>query len=366
MVGRLLLVVLAALAGCSYNAAFADCEVSCTQATGCPDSLTCGDEGLCREPGIEATCASIFSDAAKELSPFTFSPAYNNTAGLNVEVSGTITGSTIAVAVPFGTNVAMLTATWATTGVRVEVGDTPQVSSMTMNDFTTPLVYRVTAADGSSKDYDVEVTLASMGAKEITAYSFQAAKNAPKLATDVIATINGTAITATVPSGTDLSSLKATFSTTGVGVTASSGLQVSGVTPNNFTSAVPYTVTAYDGTTQSYVVTVTAAAPGAKEITDFAFLTANNAALTKDVTATINGTTISATLPYGTSRTSLKATFSTTGLGVTVGGVVQVSSMTVNNFSSALTYRVTATDGSIQDYTVYVTAPICFAPIQCY
>ena len=63
-------------------------------------------------------------------------------------------------------------------------------------------------------------------------------------------------ISVTVPNGTDVTNLIATFTTTGDVVTIGSTNQVSGVTQNDFTSPVTYTVTAADGTTQNYIVTV--------------------------------------------------------------------------------------------------------------
>ncbi len=51
--------------------------------------------------------------------------------------------------------------------------------------------------------------------------------------------------------------LVASFTTTGAGVTVGPADQVSGTTPNDFTNPVPYTVTAVDGTSTVYTVTVT-------------------------------------------------------------------------------------------------------------
>lgn len=64
-----------------------------------------------------------------------------------------------------------------------------------------------------------------------------------------------------VPFGTTVTALIATF-TLSSGATAkiSSTAQVSGTTPNNFTAAKTYIITAEDGTIQNWVVTVTVAA----------------------------------------------------------------------------------------------------------
>ena len=93
-------------------------------------------------------------------------------------------------------------------------------------------------------------------AKAITAFSFQG------LAPPVVGAVNEAAhtIALTVPSGTSLTALVATFTTTGASVAIAGTPQVSGLTANNFTNPVTYTVTAADASTQAYVVTVTVAA----------------------------------------------------------------------------------------------------------
>jgi len=69
--------------------------------------------------------------------------------------------------------------------------------------------------------------------------------------------IDGTDISVNVPMGTDVTALVATFTHTGASVAVGEAAQTSGVTANDFTAAVTYTVTAADATTQDYVVTVT-------------------------------------------------------------------------------------------------------------
>jgi hypothetical protein len=93
-------------------------------------------------------------------------------------------------------------------------------------------------------------------AKAITAFSFQGL--APPVAGVVDEAAHTVALT--VPFGTARNALVATFTTTGAAVTVGGTIQVSGVTANDFTSPVTYTVTAADGSTQAYVVTVTVAA----------------------------------------------------------------------------------------------------------
>lgn len=88
-----------------------------------------------------------------------------------------------------------------------------------------------------------------MAPKAITAFSF-----ASPAATGAI---SGTDITVTVPVAIDVTALVATFTHTGASVNIAGAAQTSGVTANDFTGAVTYTVVATDATEQDYTVTVT-------------------------------------------------------------------------------------------------------------
>ena len=111
----------------------------------------------------------------------------------------------------------------------------------------------------------------------------------------------------------------------------------------------------------AYVFSSPAANPAAKDITAFSF--ASPAA-----TGAISGTNIAVTVPYGTDVTNLVASFTTTGASVSVGATAQVSGATANDFTNPVTYTVTATDSSTQDYTVTVTiapaAPVVNTPVD--
>ncbi len=70
----------------------------------------------------------------------------------------------------------------------------------------------------------------------------------------------GKTVSVTLPAGTAVTALVATYTSTGVGVAVGATPQVSGTTANDFTLPVTYVVTAEDGSTASYLVTVTAPA----------------------------------------------------------------------------------------------------------
>jgi hypothetical protein len=121
-----------------------------------------------------------------------------------------------------------------------------------------PRIEYYVAYDGSFTDNIVgqNSVIIPSNAAEIQTYSLQGSPG-------FINSGAGT-ITVTLPSGTNLTNLVATF-TTSSGVTSvkvgATG-QISGTTANNFTIPVTYTVTAQDGTTtKNWVVTVTLAEP---------------------------------------------------------------------------------------------------------
>jgi hypothetical protein len=197
----------------------------------------------CQNPSLPSTPADPPLSPAKALTAFSFA---------TLAVTGTVNESahTVAVAVPYGTDVTALVATFSTSGTSVKVGSTAQVCGTTPNNFTSQVTYTVTAADASTQSYVVSVTIAPSSAKALTAFSFATLA--------VTGTVNEIAhtVAVTVPYGTDVTALVATFSTSGTSVKVGSTAQVSGTTPNNFTSQVTYTVTAADASTQSYVVSV--------------------------------------------------------------------------------------------------------------
>jgi hypothetical protein len=159
------------------------------------------------------------------------------------------TAKTIAVTVPYGTNVTALVATFTITGKKVTVNSTNQVSGTTANNFTSSVSYRVYADNDSSIIYTVTVTVAPSSSKSIDTYSLGS----------YVGAINQTSktIAITVPYAYDVTALTAIFTYTGSSIKVGSTVQVSGSTANNFTSPVTYIVSAADASTVSYTVTVT-------------------------------------------------------------------------------------------------------------
>lgn len=184
---------------------------------------------------------------------------------------------------------------------------------------------------------------------EITAFVLAAAQNSA-LSNDVTGSVDDAAIAVRVPYGADVTALVPT-------ITISAGATVSPASgdPQDFTDPVTYTVTAADGATSAeYSVTVTVApedASDACEMTGFIFEAAENTAITGDTTGTVGSGSVSVEVTYGTDVTALVPTIS-----VSAGASVNPSSGVAQDFSSIVTYTVTAEDAvTTQEYAVTVS-----------
>ncbi|EMO62508.1 PF07603 family protein [Leptospira borgpetersenii serovar Pomona str. 200901868] len=96
---------------------------------------------------------NLESSEPKEISSFHFQASNHF---FTTDFVGEISGTLITVQVPFGA-IHRLKATFISTGANVEVNGLPQISGQTVNDFSSPVIYRVIAADKSVKDYTVQV-----------------------------------------------------------------------------------------------------------------------------------------------------------------------------------------------------------------
>jgi len=274
--------------------------------------------------------------------------------GLSPAINGVINegAGTIAVTVPFLTNVTALVATFTNSlHSTVSVSGVNQVSGTTANNYTTPVPYLVTAEDQSTRYYTVTVTKETAStAKTMLSFSFEALT--PPITCDI--NESNHTITCSVLHATDITNLVATYTHSPYSmVTISGAPQVSGITQNDFTGGLVYTVTAQDGTTQDYQVAVNKLpASQANSLLTFSFDQLNPV-----VTGIVNETnhTVGLTVPNSTDLTALIATFTNSPLStVKVDGVDQVSGTTPNDFSNPVNYSVIAEDNSIEIYVVTV------------
>ena len=89
------------------------------------------------------------------------------------------------------------------------------------------------------------------------------------------------------------------------------------------------------------------------KLTVFSFLKEHNESLKEDIHATITDGKIDVELQ--TSEKNLIATFKTVAESISVNGTPQVSGVTVNDFSKAISFKIVAEDGSEKLYSVNIT-----------
>jgi hypothetical protein len=174
----------------------------------------------------------------KTISAFSFNGVVQ---GASVDIQGT----NIFVTVPYGTDITALAPT-----ITLPKGATISPASGIKQDFTKPVTYTVTAEDGSKQTFTVTViqgVAPKSTAKEIKSFVFKSFNPA------ISATIDSTArtITATLPATADLTKLapEITLSAKAAVAPASGAAQ-------DFSKDVTYTVTAEDGSTKAFVVSV--------------------------------------------------------------------------------------------------------------
>ncbi|UOB16910.1 leucine-rich repeat domain-containing protein [Abyssalbus ytuae] len=277
---------------------------------------------------------------AKQILSFVFKAANNK--ALNEDVTAEINqeDKTITATVPFGTELTSLLP-------EVKVSEKAAVSPTGAQDFSNEVTYTVTAENGTKATYKVIVNQAepnASDAKQILSFVFKEEDNTA-LNEDVTAAINqeDKTITATVPFGTELTSLLPEVKVSEKAAVSPTGAQ-------DFSSEVDYVVTAENGTKATYKVSVKKADPGTgKQILSFVFKEEDNTALNEDVTAEINqeDKTITATVPFGTELASLLPL-------IEVSEEATVSPAGAQDFTNEVAYTVTAQDGTQAIYKISV------------
>jgi hypothetical protein len=262
-------------------------------------------------------------------------------------VSGVINGTTINVTVPNGTNVKNLVAKFTSSPKsEVKVAGVLQVSSLTTNDFTSPVVYTVIAEDGTSKSYSIVVTISKSNLssdKELLSFGI--------FDPLISGTIKDSNVVINALKGTNLTSLKIIFDVSpGATLTMSGTTLVSQVSRRDFSNPVTVTVVAADGSKKNYVITVKVPKSSDKIFTFFKMINPYAEGKIDTVAKTI---TIS--MPYGTGSNALTPVFGvSTKATVMIGNTTQTSGVGVLDFTNPIVYTVIAEDGSSVNYTVTV------------
>ena len=249
---------------------------------------------------------------------------------------------TIQVYVPEATDLSALTPTFTLSNSGVtSVSAVTQTSGTSAQNFSSTVTYEVTSLAGETLSWDVTVSPvdAAFTSFDIAGVNYS----------DV--TINAVAQTVTVYISEELNinALKAAFTLSDQATAQVSTVnQTSNVTENDFSSAVTYALTSLAGEVKNWTVTVTEAQSA---IVAYAFdgLASSSVVLDEDAQE------ILLYVPEGTDVTSLVADFTlSAGASATVGGNVQTSAVTANNFTNPLTYDIASLAGEVQNWTITV------------
>jgi hypothetical protein len=217
-------------------------EVAVVNAMADPGGLTAAN--------IQAENAAIKTQVGFD--PVTTSPAdATNSSSVSASVASRLYGVYLASASQYmvnnpGTTLAQ-TATFYSAAFRSSTFATAPTITTAQANFLAGTRNQTGIADLTALQA-LSTTLLSSTANSITSFSING----------VAGTIDQSTGTITVPmsNDTDRTALVPTFVTNGASVRVGGTTQESGTTPNNFTNPVTYTVTATDGSTRTYTVTV--------------------------------------------------------------------------------------------------------------
>jgi hypothetical protein len=277
---------------------------------------------------------------------------------------------TIHVILPYGTNATSLTARPSIIGKSVSRTDSNY--SIDINDYSqndtatsTPAVFTVTAADNSTTAvYDVTVDVADDDQKQITDFAIDGYPDCPGNIAEGLPGSEGL-ITVTLPYGVSLVNLKPLVQYRGKSLDPGTG-----VTPN-FNVPVLYTVTADDNSTKTYRVVISNELPSnAKGIFDFWITNYSNCKVVIGQNPRHDGRIpIVIQVPPETDENDLIPGITLSpgavirpapGIGAEVQSNAPIPFGNQGGFSESLNYqealyRVTAQDGTHQDYVVVVS-----------
>ncbi len=277
-----------------------------------PQTFTVTAQNMATNVYTVQVAVSSSLSAANSITGFTLQGNYN----------GVISGNIINVTVPFGTNLASLSATGTNSLV-----STVSPSFATLLNYTTTQTFTVTAQNMATNVYTIQVAvLSASSANSISGFTLAGSQ----------AIISGNIINVTVPFGTNLTALSATGTNSLV-----STVSPSFATLLNYNTAQTFTVTAQNMATNVFTVQV-AIAPGSASNSITGFTLAGSQAI-------ISGNIINVTVPFGTNLTSLSAT------GVnSLASTVNPSFATLINYNTAQTFTVTAQNMATNVFTVQV------------
>jgi hypothetical protein len=242
---------------------------------------------------------------------------------------------TITVMVPYGTGLKNLSPTLRISGAAVSPGSEEALDF----DGDDPVEYVVTSVNGDTETYQVRVIEERNSENQITAFNISLGGSLYRGTFDHNAIPR--AVLVRVPTGTNMTALRPE-------ITVSPGASVSPRSgeANNFTQPQNYVVTAEDGTSVSYRVTVEEQESTAKFITGFSIIQGDNA-----YPGSINATaqTVTVNVPYGSVLTAMTPSIDYEGVQI------EPAADEPQDFSEGCEYTIKAADGSSAVWIINVT-----------
>lgn len=227
----------------------------------------------------------ISQDSSKEFLSFVIEAKYNSKI-LEKDITGKIENNTITLSFPENIELDRITATFTFKGKEVLISGTKQISGFTSNNFNNSVIYTIIAEDLSEVSYKVTIQFTE---EELSFSSFYFTKSInPFLKKDYPCTIDKEKIVSKIP--TSSKNLIASFETKAQGVFIDGVPQVSGVTLNDFSKPITYTLVSERGFKKTYSINIS----WASAIPQIFIVTENNAPIvSKDnyinATITIEG-----------------------------------------------------------------------------
>ena len=255
----------------------------------------------------------------------------------------TLTGGSITCNVPYGTVLDSLKATFTLSdSSKAYIGSTLQTSGLTKNNFKTVITYIIKSNDNSvSKTYTVTLIVNKNSDCKLLTFGFVN----PLVSGIVTQNSTGGTVIATVPFGTVVTNLKASFTLSDSAKAYIKFVkQISTITSNNFSTQLIYKIIAQDTNySKTYQVTVKFGKSKSCDMLNYSIQTPSATGIIVPVGTT--GGTISVKLPYGTPLNNLIALFTVSdSASVYIGSIKQLSKISINDFSTSLTYKVVAQD----------------------
>jgi|GEM_PF-385130 len=250
-------------------------------------------------------------------------------------VSSTITNNYVVVTVPADVDISALTPV-----ITISADATVSPTSGELQDFTNPpILYKVTAQDGSITYYAVTVT----EAKDISTFSIL----------DNTGVITGTDIAVTVPYDTLVTELVPT-------ITVSDGAEIyprSGVA-QNFTNPITYFVAATDGSIKMYSITVIVGPSNTATVTSGVYIISAGGTAHETITSVPYGAISKAELLAALTMDQGDETWNSSNISnpVVTGNTLVV---TAENGTTVVTYTVTtdaASDVATLTSSIYIVS----------